>query len=88
MSMTESERARVHEISTILDELVALGGTPARSLISRLETLYGEQLIAAEERVLRICGGMLVERGLSDFWEQMYAAVQQDRAVQPGDAAR
>jgi hypothetical protein len=86
--VSESEQARVREIADTFAQLANLAGPAARPLIARLEDLYGAQMIDVEQRVLRIAGATLIEQGLNEVWDQIYAATAQDPDIQPGDARR
>jgi len=45
-------------------------------------------MVVGENRVLRIVGVQLAQRGLGDLFEDIYAAVLVGSAVSPGDGQR
>ena len=87
MTMTSSEKTILRRALELEDALVEFTGPAARPMLNRLSDMRGEAVADAEDRILRVCGGLLLEHGVESVFDQIYArAIESD--VQPGQARR
>lgn len=87
MSMTPAEKAILHRALDLEDVLVEFAGPATRPLVNQLSDIRGEAVADAEDRILRLCGAVLVEHGLEDLFDAIYARTI-DAPVEPGRARR
>lgn len=88
MSLSPSERTRLRESIALEQQLLVLAGPGVRPLLNRLSELTGEAASDATDHALRICGGILLEHGHEQLFEEIYARTLELESVKPGELRR
>jgi hypothetical protein len=83
-----ADRARLDQVCELFHALSELRAPASRHLTARLDELHCDSMAAAEDRILRVAGAVLVEHDRGDLFEEIFAVAREGSNVQPGDARR
>ena len=87
MSLSPEDKARLDERCDLLQAITDAHPESA-DLVRRFDDVCCDSEAATEARVLRIAGGLLLEHGLGDLFEEIYRFTHAGSDVQPGDGRR
>lgn len=86
--LTDADAARLHEMCALERAIMAVLPPEHGHLMRELDELSAADMLAAENRILRIVGAALIEHDLGDVFEDVFRQARDTSRIEPGDARR